>query len=108
MRSDCASVPTRGSRFSGLASMIMTSVLASGFLAQPARESNNVSARASLRIGDFAQYRHPLCAGRARDIRWLAMPGVIGKDGEGYRFFGFRWQAELIGGADREPQRREF
>src|SRR5499427_10495594 len=30
MRSDCASIPTRGSRFVGLDSIIMTSVLGSG------------------------------------------------------------------------------
>src|SRR5271157_448828 len=45
MRSDCASTPTRGSRFVGLLSMIMTSVLGSGLRAQPGRRRRNTKLR---------------------------------------------------------------
>jgi len=38
MHSDQASIPTRGSRFAGLDSMIMTSVLGSAFEEQERRE----------------------------------------------------------------------
>src|ERR1019366_3982545 len=37
IRSDCASTPTRGSRYVGLHSMTMNRVLGSGFRAQPGR-----------------------------------------------------------------------
>src|SRR6185437_11649925 len=55
--SDCASVPTLGSRFVGLLSMIMTSVLGSGRLAQPIRamrmtdiKNNHREHRGALRV----------------------------------------------------------
>ncbi len=48
MRSDWASVPTRGSRFAGLDSMIITSVSGAGFFAQPAA---NATSNAQKRKG---------------------------------------------------------
>jgi len=41
MRSDCASIPTRGSRLLGLLSMIITSVLGSGAREQESRGSSS-------------------------------------------------------------------
>ena len=56
MRSDWASKPTRGSRFVGLLSMIITSVLGSGRLRAQDKEKSRAAASAmSLRIGDLAE-----------------------------------------------------
>src|SRR5205814_10394124 len=105
MRSDCASMPTRGSRFTGLLSMIMTSVLGSGLRAQevsksPTTKKGTVARRIAaepssekdrnccgwvllLHIRNLAENRRPACAGGRGDIRRLAQPGLIGEYGEG-------------------------
>src|SRR5271165_1733121 len=50
MRSDCASIPTRGSRFVGLLSIIITSVLGSGACEQESRGSNAAANKKTLVI----------------------------------------------------------
>src|SRR5438552_7548698 len=115
MRSDCASVPTRGSRFVGLDSMIMTRVLGSGrcvqerspstataMIAGPANDqrpttndNRPVAERRRLRIRYLAQDGRLPGAGSRRKIRRLAMPRLVSEHREGDGFFGLGRKSEL-------------
>src|ERR1035438_7573153 len=120
MRSDCPSIPTRGSRLVGLLSIIITSVLGSGACEQERRGSSNPPTKnkklviltlseergkdvllgcaraAALRIRDFSQNRGPFRSRSRRNIAWTPMPRLIGEQGESDRFLRFRRKAELI------------
>src|SRR6185312_7463929 len=69
--SDCASVPTLGSRFVGLLSMIMTSVLGSGRLAQPIR---------AMRMTDIKN-NHRERRGAPRVFFWNSEPASFAGEG---------------------------
>src|SRR6266446_1857609 len=125
-------MPTRGSRFVGLLSMIMTRVLGSEGWEQERSENSRVAAtphriviltlslpkgkdllsprgRASaLRIGNFPQNRGPLRSRCRRHIRRPSMPGLICEQGEGNGFFCFGRYSELVGKAQRDSERCEF
>src|ERR1019366_1094716 len=62
IRSDCASTPTRGSRFVGLLSMTITSVVGSGLRAQPAKNKTTETQRhrENLDLG-FGKYQLRSC-----------------------------------------------
>src|SRR5580658_3893979 len=117
MRSDCPSSPTRGSRFVGLLSITITSILGLGACEQersgkvPAtivahtigiakklvilREAKDLlfarSPGAASRIGDLSQDRRPFRSRGRGHTAWPTMPGLVRKDGESNRLFSFRW-----------------
>src|SRR5271165_5128278 len=101
MRSDCASRPTRGSKFVGLFSMTITNVLGSGLAEQPSagmKTERTRNARSNKehvdtavlgcafaalrrkalrsRIGDLSQDCGPLCSGRSWQVGRLMMPSL--------------------------------
>src|SRR5258708_2734823 len=127
MCSDCASIPTRGSRLVGLLSMIMTSVLGSGAWEQESRGSthplsnNNkivilsgakdllfpCSRTAASCIRNLPKDRRPR---RARGRRYIAgppMPRLVREQGESHCLLRFRRKAEIIGEMQFDPQRRD-
>src|SRR2546429_9965355 len=84
MRSDCASSPTRGSRFVGLLSIIMTKVSGSALPEQErlvkirsAAKIPPKALRAFLRIRNFSQYGGALLAPPPGDGRRLTLSGLI-------------------------------
>src|ERR1700719_330487 len=132
MRSDCASIPTRGSRLVGLLSMIMTSVLGSGACEQERRDSSHTpipanksrslkqivilsgakrlllaSFAAGSRIRDLPQYRWTFGSGCRWHIARSPMPRLISEEGEGHCLFGFGRKSELIGKTECDSQRFE-
>src|SRR5581483_6154709 len=110
MRSEYASIPTRGSRFVGLLSMIMTTSSRAGFCEHdrfvPAIKAQIISrtTRCELRIGDLAQDRRTLRPGRSRDVGGIAVPGLEGEQRKGDGFLGLGRQAELIGKTQANPE----
>src|SRR5207244_2683848 len=127
-RSDCASMPTRGSRFVGLLSMIMTNVFGTDGWEQERSESSKAIATPHrivilsgakdllslrgrvvvLRIGNLPQNRGPLRSRRRRHVRRPPMPGLIREHGECDGFFRFSGYSELVGKAERDSERCEF
>src|ERR1700731_2631867 len=105
-------MPTRGSRFVGLLSMIITSVLGSGLEEQERREmlmramspiwtsagriATRLLRRAS-RIRNFPQDRWALGTGCGGNVRRPAVPGLVGQEREGGCLFGCRGQSEFVG-----------
>src|ERR1700693_2429800 len=112
MRSDWASIPTRGSRLVGLLSMIITSVLGSGGCEQEIRGNTHppsspkqivilkilamltlslskgkdlllAHSRAVLRIRNLSQDRRPLRSRSRGHIAGPPMPGFVREQGEG-------------------------
>src|SRR2546430_17712538 len=84
MRSDCASSPTRGSRFVGLLSIIMTKVSGSALPEQErlvkirsAAKIPPKALRAFLRIRNFSQYGGGLLARRPGGVRRATLSGSI-------------------------------
>src|SRR5258708_39399990 len=100
MRSDGPSVPTRGSRFVGLLSMIITRVCGSGRCEQdrlqklrktPVRKRTILDTgfvKGASGIRDFSQYRRLLGAGGGRNVRGPLVPRFIREQGEGCALFG--------------------
>src|SRR5438270_4069613 len=126
-RSDCASRPTRGSRFVGLLSMIMTTVSESGRRAQEVannrqsraaqktrlvRREINASAQSTgpepLDIGDFAQNSRSHGSGCGGDIAGKMTPGLIREYGKCHSFLGFGGQSEFIALAETNLQGLEL
>src|SRR6266704_1533415 len=131
MRSDCASVPTRGSRFVGLLSIIITSVLGSACLPQEMQESNNKAFNHKghkvprsvlfplrvpscplwlnmLSIGNLSQDCRPLGPSRRRNIRRLAAPSLVSEQSKGHGLFGLAGNAKIIRNRDLESYRGCF
>src|SRR6202158_1061727 len=124
MRSDHASIPTRGSRLVGLLSMIMTSVFESGGCEQERRGSRHpptnaikivilrgakdlllARARAAaLRIRDFPQDRRPLRSRSRRNIGSPPMPRLMREQGKSDCLLRFRRKAEFIGEMQFDPR----
>src|SRR5580658_1864714 len=118
MRSEYASIPTRGSRFVGLLSMIMTSVLGSGGCEQESSGPTTAQSikkivvilseakdllpawaarTAALRIRYLPQDCRPLRSGRRWYVAWSAMPGLVGEQGERDGLFRFCRNTEFVG-----------
>src|SRR5450631_4411547 len=107
MRSDCASSPTRGSRFVGLLSMITTRVLGSSLLEQEEAKSARptiASSHRRLGIGDLSQYGGATGSGGRRHVRRAAIDGLIGQKRECRCFFRARRQSEFIGVTKAQAQ----
>src|SRR5215467_13593003 len=121
MRSDCASIPTRGSRFVGLDSIIMTSVFGSGLDEQERTgktrkpkmtptanrrttdcgplvlRSEGRGLRSEISgMRDLPQHRGPSRTRSRRHIRRPPVPGFIGQHSKRHRLFRRRRQAELL------------
>src|SRR5208282_728063 len=128
MRSDCPSIPTRGSRFVGLLSIIITSVLGSGACEQESTGSIHIptinnrlvilsgakdllvarSHPAALGIRNPSQDRRPLRPRCRGHIAWPPMPRLMRKQSKRHRLLRCRRKAELIGETQLDPQRRDF
>src|SRR5579862_7415266 len=123
MRSDCPSMPTRGSRLVGLLSMIMTSVERSSGCEQESRGDRKLAVRITkialgsdarglnlrvLCIRDLPQDRGTLCPCCRGNVRGTPMPRLVGQQGEGQSFFRIRRDAELVGKAQRDPESDQF
>src|SRR5215469_6227037 len=126
MRSDCASIPTRGSRLVGLDSMIMTSVFGSGLNEQ--ERSGKSSARRKItrsgesatwgrrkpeagspkpqsRIRDLPQHRRPFRPRRRRHIRRPPVPSLVGKHRKRHSLFRLRRDSKLVGESNANAAR---
>src|SRR5271157_3729980 len=134
MRSDCASIPTRGSRLVGLLSIIITRVLGLGACEQESRVNTKppsspkriiilkkivilseakdlLLARArpaALRIRDLSQDRRPLRSRSRRHIAWPPMPRLMRQQGKSHCLLRFRRKAEFIREMQFEPQGCDF
>src|SRR5271163_4170811 len=113
MRSDCPSVPTRGSRFVGLLSMIITSVLGSGaweherrgsrhaarknnVMGRGARDRPTARVRLASGIGNLSQDCRAFCSRGRGHVAGSSMPGLVREKGKGDGLLGFRGKAELV------------
>src|SRR5437764_15144910 len=113
MRSDCASIPTRGSRLVGLLSMIMTRVSRSCFPPQEQSWSKNpqrnnkkhLFALCFLHIRNLAQNYGPFCSGPEGNVRRQSVPVLVSEQREGYGLFGFGKDAKLGGGTQPQAKR---
>src|SRR5262249_50793008 len=101
MRSEKASIPTRGSRFKGLASMIIVTVCGSEREWEhdtAARASVTAITKDALCIGNLAQDRRTQSSGCRGKITRVAVPGLISKQRKGDGLFGLRRQSEFVAG----------
>src|SRR5581483_670515 len=111
MRSDCASMPMRGSRLVGLLSIIITRVPRSGLPPQEKKAAQSVITKAMwafLYIGGLAKNNRALCTCGGGNIRRLAVPGLVCQQGEGDSLFRFRRNAEFIRRTQAQAQRADF
>src|SRR5256885_17075467 len=112
MRSDCASSPTRGSRFVGLLSIIMTKVSGSALPEQErlvkirsAAKIPPKALRAFLRIRNFSQYGGALRAPRPGDLPRLTVSSSVCQPNESRGFPFLLTPSEIIGEAEVLTQR---
>src|SRR5437870_2597835 len=114
MRSEKASIPTRGSRLVGLLSMIITSVSGAGLLEQEradnsSRHRRNVSIRCRIsHIRDLAQNRRAACASSGWDVGRLPMPALKGEHRKGDGFLRLGGQTKFIGKAELNSRLSQF
>ena len=81
MRSDWASIPTRGSRFVGLDSMIMTSVLGSGLVEQETRAKSR-----EVRQQSKERRQSAAVAASGRLVKSEHLPARSGASEAGYAY----------------------
>src|SRR5271166_7029064 len=115
MRSDCPSIPTRGSRLVGLLSIIMTSVFGSGGCEQEsdgstppstnnkivilsaARDLLSACSRATAsRIRNLPQDRRSPRSRSRRHIAGPPLPRLVSEQRKSHRLLRFRRQVEFI------------
>src|SRR5580698_9527921 len=128
MRSDCASIPTRGSRFVGLLSIIITNVFGSGACEQEssgrdrpptsipkivilsaARDLLFVCSRIlSSRIGDLSEDRCALGSRGRWHVTWPSMPRLVRKHGKCNCLLRLRRESELIRRMQADSERCDF
>src|SRR5258708_15468235 len=135
MRSDWASVPTRGSRLAGLLSMIITSVLGSVRLEQEINITHDTKRRTInhrghrgtqrsflvdrkllraplhplwLNIRNLPQHHRFIRPGGGRNISRQPVPALKRQQGKGHSFLGLAGNAKIIRMAELEPQRARF
>src|SRR5580693_8256849 len=102
MRSDCASVPTRGSRLAGMLSIRKLTVPGSACgppeqeIRDSAAASNSSGALAWWRIADLAKDCWAARPGGARQVGRPAVHGFVGEQRESKGFLGIGWNSQLI------------
>src|SRR5437868_616226 len=108
-------MPTRGSRFVGLLSMIITTSPLLGFRepeTAPRTASRTIPRTTtrthSSRIRDFAQDRGALRTSGGGNIGRFPVPGLEGKQSECDGLFGFGGQAEFVGQTQANTEFRDF
>jgi len=74
MRSDCPSIPTRGSRFAGLLSIIITSALRSGFPEQESAETSASRTKTSSKVVIASEEADPAPGSESKARRSRSRP----------------------------------